>query len=209
MVKIVNTQDLVSLVQKDIESLSVQKEGDLYIALPGGRSAASLIEAMLNLPSQVVQRIRLFLVDERLEGEKNIDTLLEAGLQNLLDNGTTILLPSLQETLPIQPFDRVYLGIGEDGHFASLFPGSWPEFDYTMIKEIANSPKPPKRRVTLTYHGFLHTCKDAEIFLLFLGEGKRDALFRLLGGNEDMHTLPSSFFVEEHFNATIITDLQE
>ena len=63
------------------------------------------------------------------------------------------------------------------------------------------------RRTTLSYRGF-RTLATSKVFLLFLGEGKREALKRVLSG-EDPKKLPVSFFITESFDSTIITDLKE
>jgi 6-phosphogluconolactonase len=48
-------------------------------------------------------------------------------------------------------FDLVLLGIGDDGHTASLFPGS-PALDETERNVIpATGPKPPPQRITMTF----------------------------------------------------------
>jgi len=53
--------------------------------------------------------------------------------------------------LPLPPFDLVYLGVGPDGHIASLFPGlpGIRERDRSVIA-VRNSPKPPPERLSLT-----------------------------------------------------------
>ncbi len=207
--RIDTTRELEQMVRDDLLSLSQEKSGTLLIGLPGGRSASHLINAMLTLPSESLGRIRLYLIDERLEGERNEDTLREAGLQKALDQGTTLTIVSEGKPLSDEPFDRLYLGVGEDGHVASLFPGSWPNSADAQTMVVTDSPKPPKRRVTLTYHGFLTLAREVKVYLLFLGEGKRDALNRLISGKEDAHTLPCSFFVHHPFHGTIVTDLRE
>lgn len=70
-----------------------------------------------------------------------------------------------------RPFDMVLLGMGEDGHTASLFPGhQWP--DQSVIA-VHGSPKPPPERVSLSV-GALQDCRH--MLVLVTGEGKRAAL---------------------------------
>ncbi|MGH0052119.1 MAG: 6-phosphogluconolactonase [Sphaerochaetaceae bacterium] len=207
--RINSTKDLEIAIREDLYSLSREKSGSLYLALPGGRSAGYLVKALLTLPKDVLVRTHLFLIDERLEGERNEDTLMKAGLKTALDKGTTLSI--VQEDIPLSehPFDRLYLGIGEDGHVASLFPGSLPGETKKQTMVISDSPKPPKRRVTLSYQGFLDLAKEAKVYLLFIGESKRDALQRLLSGMEEVQTLPCAFFARSPFHGTIVTDLRE
>jgi len=75
------------------------------------------------------------------------------------------------------PLDAVLLGMGEDGHFASLFPGNPaltlgldPEADATVIAAPAGSPAPPQARLTLTLSALL---KTKLIVLLVTGEKKK------------------------------------
>lgn len=71
--------------------------------------------------------------------------------------------------------DLVLLGLGEDGHVASLFPGhADTEADTTSIfLPVLNSPKPPPRRVTLG-HGPLAAARA--VWVLASGAGKAEAL---------------------------------
>ena len=56
------------------------------------------------------------------------------------------------ELRPFLPLDLVLLGVGEDGHVASLFPGN-PATRETarLVVEVHGAPKPPPDRVTLTF----------------------------------------------------------
>jgi 6-phosphogluconolactonase len=75
--------------------------------------------------------------------------------------------------LPI--LDCVLLGMGEDGHVASLFPGdSVAEADMTSVfLPVQNSPKPPSNRVSLG-HGMIANAR--EVWVLASGNGKQVAL---------------------------------
>jgi 6-phosphogluconolactonase len=89
--------------------------------------------------------------------------------------------PDLGPSGPAVPaFDVLMLGVGPDGHVASLFPGH-PGFAVTTGTVIAvrESPKPPPTRISLTLPA-LQTARQT--WLLAGGEGKADVVARALGG---------------------------
>jgi 6-phosphogluconolactonase len=75
-------------------------------------------------------------------------------------------------------FDLVLLGLGEDGHTASLFPGRDLGVEADVIA-VADAPKPPPERVTLSA---ARLSRAHEVLFLVGGEGKRHAVARWRAG---------------------------
>jgi 6-phosphogluconolactonase len=75
--------------------------------------------------------------------------------------------------LPV--LDLVFLGMGEDGHVASLFPGEMADAssDRSIFRAISNSPKPPPNRVTL---GYATIAAARQVWVLASGQGKETSL---------------------------------
>ncbi len=74
-------------------------------------------------------------------------------------------------------FDLTLLGLGEDGHTASLFPGrEWgTEPDSPDALAVLDAPKPPAQRVSLSA---ARLSRSRQVIFLVSGESKRDALAR-------------------------------
>jgi 6-phosphogluconolactonase len=88
--------------------------------------------------------------------------------------------------------DAVLLGMGPDGHTASLFPGHPALRADGTVVAVRDAPKPPPERVSLT----LRTLNAARrLVLLVTGEGKADALARVVAGPDP--AIPASLLERE------------
>jgi 6-phosphogluconolactonase len=86
-------------------------------------------------------------------------------------------------------FDLVMLGLGPDGHVASLFPG-FPQLDVAdrIAVPVTGSPKPPPERVSLTFPALNRT---RVVWFLVSGEAKAEAVRRALATDGDVHQTPA------------------
>lgn len=80
----------------------------------------------------------------------------------------------------VVPFDVVLLGMGEDGHTASLFPGQ-RHMESERVHAVHNAPKPPPDRISLSAGTLGHA---RQVLILVTGAGKQDAVTRWRGGED-------------------------
>ncbi len=107
-------------------------------------------------------------------------------------------LPSVGDGAPV--FDVIVLGIGPDGHVASLFPGA-EELDAgpeAVCLGVTNSPKPPPERITLSL-AVLRAARGC--LLLATGAGKADAVSAMLG--EESRHVPASLLQRERLSVIV------
>jgi 6-phosphogluconolactonase len=101
--------------------------------------------------------------------------------------------------------DMIFLGMGEDGHIASLMPNAPPDVlaSPEPYVHVANSPKPPPDRLSMTYP-VLAAAKN--VWTMVTGAGKADALRESLrlGGKT-----PLARVLQSRRQTLIYTDLNE
>lgn len=78
------------------------------------------------------------------------------------------------------PFDMVLLGMGPDGHTASLFPGHRHD-EAELVHAVLDAPKPPPERVSL---GFAALNAAQEVMILITGRDKHRAVQRWRAGED-------------------------
>lgn len=179
------------------------RAGRARLAIPGG-SALQVMAALLPaLPDPVRRRLHLTWVDERCVAHADpASNVGEARRQGLLPDDSAVTLPLwADDDTPADACARVaaglatdfaggldvaLLGLGEDGHVASLFPGHPALAAGEPVLHLADSPKPPPARMTL---GLSLLRRAGLCVLLATGEGKRAALTRLRRADP---TLPAS-----------------
>ncbi len=86
-------------------------------------------------------------------------------------------------------FEVLMLGIGPDGHVASLFPGNPAlDVDDRPAVGVTDSPKPPPERITLTLSALN---RSRAVWFVASGEGKAEAVARAIGG-APVHEIPAT-----------------
>lgn len=88
----------------------------------------------------------------------------------------------MEETVrDLLPFDLALLGLGEDGHTASLFPGNPALESPRLVVPVQDAPKAPPERVSL---GLAALSQTRTALYLVTGSEKREALSKLLAGED-------------------------
>ena len=87
-------------------------------------------------------------------------------------------------------FDLIFLGMGPDGHTASLFPGH-PQVTAAgerLVAAVAGAPKPPPVRITMTYELINQA---SNVIFLVAGEDKAGAVARVFAAKFDPANCPA------------------
>jgi 6-phosphogluconolactonase len=200
---------------------------EVHVALAGGGSPKHTYELLAREPAEW-ERSHVWFADERCVGpaddESNYRMVAEALLQPAAiaperihrmegelgpDEGARRYAGALRAAIdggtlasdggtPV--LDLIVLGIGEDGHVASLFPDA-PTLDApagSVCLPVRGSPKPPPERITLSMPVLRATPR---CLLLAAGEEKRDAIAAMLG--EPTHHVPASMLRRERLTAIV------
>jgi 6-phosphogluconolactonase len=102
------------------------------------------------------------------------------------------------------PLDLAILGIGEDGHICSLFPGHRALLvEDLRATAVEDSPKPPPRRLTLTLRFVLQTKK---IWIVAIGPRKLPVLQAAI--NKTSNSTPLDLLMRQAKDVTVFTDQQ-
>jgi 6-phosphogluconolactonase len=181
---------------------AIRARGTCYWALAGGETPRGCYEELGREPYRgrvSWDRVRFFWSDERLvpldDPASNYAMAQTALLSRIRPQEDhvfplqdparyTELLGRLPHNGGILPrFDLIHLGMGEDGHTASLFPGDPALEEEKALVLRVRAPKPPPERLTLT----LPVINAArQVLFLIQGAGKREALAQVLKGDASL-----------------------
>ena len=198
---------LAVAIAEQIESrlAAVQAAGRTPRVLLTGGSIAMAAYRTLDSSAVDWSNVEFWFGDERFVGidlpDRNdgqardafLDRVGATRVHSLADNdcslGAADAARAYAHTLPAEPFDLALLGVGPDGHIASLFPG-FPQLHETEQLAVAvfDSPKPPPVRVSLTYPALANS---NTVMFIVAGADKADAVARALAPNGTVDETPA------------------
>jgi len=207
LISFANSDELVKSLAVFVERAqrdSINKKGRFTIALSGG-SLPKMLRGLIDNPNIKWDQWHVYYVDERVvpldhpdSNHRSCNEHLYSKVPIITDHIHTIdvnLLNDLEELsdayekdlirefaqkdaarFPV--FDLILLGMGPDGHTASLFPGHQLLLEEDRwVAYIEDSPKPPPNRITFTYPVINHA---ARVAFVAAGKEKVDMLKSVL-----------------------------
>lgn len=166
---------------------AIKARGKFRIVLAGGTTPQQ-IYTMLSVANCDWQDWEIFLGDERClpetSSERNSEMANQAWLNKIdipannihfipAELGPDLAAKKYAKTIKGKtPFDLVLLGMGEDGHTASLFPGHTHD-ENELVHAVYGAPKPPAERVSLSVSSLSNAKK---VLMIITGAGKKDAV---------------------------------
>lgn len=191
---------------------AIQEKGTFYAALSGGNTPKAVFQhlASVEFNSQIDwKNVVLFWSDERNVGPKDIQSnykmAMDAGLDSLpikkenihrmqaegeaieIEDAAKAYEQLILEIVPNASFDLVMLGMGEDGHTASLFPKTHGLHAEGRLVIANFVPQLNTWRMSLTFEG-INAAKNIHIYVL--GKNKAQMVKRILSNTPDPDELP-------------------
>jgi 6-phosphogluconolactonase len=184
------------------------------IALSGGSTPNLFFQAMTSLrPAIDWDKVRFYWVDERCvppdHSESNFGTAYEKFLRPLKiressyfrirgedDPGKEaeryggLILDQVSPDMSFPVFDLIFLGMGADGHTASIFPGEADLWNTDSLCTVGTHPETGQKRVTFTGH-LMNAA--ARILFLVTGEEKAEIAKKVITRTENYLDYPASF----------------
>lgn len=181
-----------------------RSKGGIAVAFPGGSTPGPILELLVQRPLEW-SRIAVFPTDDR-DVDEDHEASNTGKLRKILEPHGALVTP-LAEGFDMPHFALVWLGMGEDGHIASLFPNNNPDpRDIQAVRSLTPKPLPkdaPYDRVSLTIPALLNCdeiafvargMKKREVFDGALHAAHDLPIYRLLAAREKGTGVPVTCF---------------
>lgn len=198
--------DFVQKASLGIEDFMMEKEGKLRVALSGGSSPKEVYKKLAASEKIEWKNIDFYLVDERYvpaDSDQSNERMVRECFSDKIAlhafNTSVAIEKALDDygqklhRLNRPLFDLVILGMGKDGHTASLFPHS-PELEETQRLTVhSKSPKGITERLSLSFPAIMSSRK---IIFLIRGAEKQETLEKLLDENTPEDEIPAKTILD-------------
>lgn len=156
----------------------------IAISIPGGSTPFPILQHLTQSDLEW-DRIRVWPGDDRRVPEDHAASNTGKIRQLLEPLGAHVI--ALEEGLVPPRFAMVWLGMGADGHIASLFPNTDPRADDPLvIRCLTPDPLPPEApfdRITLTMPALTNS---AQMMFVIRGDDKREVFEDAMAGKHDL-----------------------
>jgi len=202
----ITVSDAEAVAQAGAAAVATAIRGGMRtLALTGGNTPRRMYEMLAGMDLEW-GRVSVLFGDERCVPPDDPESNYRMARETLLsrvDPGAVLRIPAelgAEEAAALydaavgrlQPLDLVLLGVGEDGHCASLFPGHPALTAPGWAVAVHGAPKPPPDRVSLTL-GALRNAR--RVIFLATGEGKAEALRRAGAGEVPAGMIPGAEWI--------------
>lgn len=175
---------VADFIEMRLRRALAREQGGIAVAFPGGKTPAPIL-AELGERSLPWSRINVYPTDDREVDEDDPASNFGA-LRDALEPAGALVTP-LAEGFDVPQFALVWLGMGADGHIASLFPSSDPQLDDPQaVRHITPDPMPedaPYERLSLTLPALL---ASDEIVIVIRGIAKKEVFTEAIEGGNDL-----------------------
>lgn len=197
-----------------IEGLNRSRE-NFHLALSGGSSPRNIFKYIAEHYKSAIDwsRIRFFWGDERCVPPDNTESnykmandylfskigipqknIFRISGENNPAEEAIIYSKKLLENIPlvnkVPEFDLIMLGLGEDGHTASIFPGSLNLFEEKNLCAVAEHPLTNQKRITIT-GSIINNAK--QVVFLVTGKSKSEIAAEMLNKENKYENYPASY----------------
>lgn len=164
--------------------LRLEQGSEAAISVPGGSTPFPIFAELLTRDLDFA-RLAIWPNDDRIVPEDHEAS--NTGKIRALFTPAGADVVKLASGMAVPEFSLVWLGMGDDGHIASLFPNTDPQVDDPQaIRVLTPDPLPPHApfdRITLTLPALLQT---RELMFVIRGEDKRAVFDAALRGENDL-----------------------